>query len=90
MFFSGCNFEDNINYRDDDLGVPPIIMESKEACAQHSLTNDNALFWTFDKDKELRIVKIVENVGSENQMLEELRITTSFLETGNAEKVSKS
>ena len=27
-------------------------MESKEACAQHSLTNDNALFWTFDKDKK--------------------------------------
>ena len=27
-------------------------MESKEACAQHSLTNDDALFWTFDKDKK--------------------------------------
>ena len=27
-------------------------MESKEACAQHSLTNDNALFWTFQKDKD--------------------------------------
>ena len=27
-------------------------MESKEACAQHSLTNDDALFWTFDKDKD--------------------------------------
>ena len=24
-------------------------MESQEACAQHSLTDDDALFWTFDK-----------------------------------------
>ena len=27
-------------------------MESKEACAQHSLTNDDALFWTFQKDED--------------------------------------
>ena len=50
--FSGCNFEDNINYKDGYIVVPPVIMESKEACAQHSLTNDDALFWTFDKDKD--------------------------------------
>ena len=42
---------------------------------------------SFGPFKKMKIVKIV---GSENQMLEELRITTSFLETGNAEKVSKS
>ena len=45
--FPGCNIEDDINYTDGDHGVPPVIMESKEACAQHSLTNEEALFWTF-------------------------------------------
>ena len=25
-------------------------MESKEACAQHSLTNEEALFWTFKRE----------------------------------------
>ena len=46
----GCNMEDNINYHDGDLGIDPVVMESKEACAQHSLTNEEALFWTFGKN----------------------------------------
>ena len=50
--FPGCIIEEDINYTDGDLGVPPVMMASKEACAQHSLTNDDALFWTFQKDTD--------------------------------------
>ena len=46
-YFPGCNIEENINYKGGDLG-DPVRVESKEACAQHSLTNEEALFWTFE------------------------------------------
>ena len=49
-YFPGCNIEENINYKNGDLG-DPVKVESKEACAQHSLTNEEALFWTFGGGK---------------------------------------